>query len=47
MEDAFTKELEKGWNMLVPVKEIEEIIELSPMKVHDQLDISTWGICIK
>ena len=42
---AFTKEVEKGWILLLPDKDINNIpdLELAPMGVADQLGISATG----
>jgi hypothetical protein len=42
---AFTKEIEKGWNLILPETEANSIpnLELAPMGVADQLGISATG----
>ena len=45
LADAFSKEIEKGWILLLPDKEAKNIpgLELAPMGVADQLGISATG----
>ena len=45
LAEAFTKEVKKGWILLLPDKEVENIpdLELAPMGVADQLGVSANG----
>ena len=45
LAEAFTKEIEKGWNLILPEDEAMTIpgLEIAPMGVADQLGISATG----
>ena len=45
LADAFTKEVQKGWILILPDKDVKNIpgLELAPMGVADQLGVSATG----